>query len=1560
MPIERELTPEELDHLAASGVDPRQYRGVKVPVYSADEARNFRPTTEQAPPQPSRSALSAILPTLKAHAGQYAGGGAGTLGGAALGAELGALGGPAAPVTVPLGAILGAVSGGLSGSYVGNKAQQAIVPTDTEQRLEQEAAQARQESPWTSIGTDIVASMLAAGGKPSLAAGKGLAGLLRGGVKAIGTPAERALASQVPELAPQVAQRLSEYGKNIQALRQAGTMAAVSPAIQLGTGLATGEMPSGKELAASSIGGALFSGLNPLGRKAFGVHTEPSPEPRQSTPWPDNIKPADIPGYALDPDKVTPWTAKDAEGKPVTSDKIVKAAYKKLVPPPERATSEDPNEYREQAKAREAYNLTSVEDMRKALHEAELAKVQQPTPTVAIPTTEPTAKIEPEKVPVVEPSKVETQTKPAEEEPALTPEQEKMAAEQDQKRTDFERARAEQIGEEQWNAAHQLAMVGHEQPPKPLNENAVRISANPETLIKSAVSRSESFDRNLYAPPQSSGGEGNKSIIEAIRVGPPIREFSNRVKFENGNSGTSVQHELTRIGAQKENLYNKLATHLLNIADKDALKVPITFDPTARNSYYHPKGDYIRIKTDKDHTILHEIIHATTSKKLYAELGDASHRSSDHPMLDEYLELGDNESIKELIRSFKEASKVDLSPDNYGLKNLHEFVSETLSNPKFANRLNNIKTTKGTTVFGRIVEAIKRLLGCNPSQGSLLERVLKPTEEIIKQERSGNKVESTSNENLYAPHTTKVEEHVRGGIVGRAFEDTVNKIRQNKVNPEGANKFADAVVNTHNDKDAFNGQWTQPIIARGRGFSGTQEERMQQAAYWQLTHKAVPPSSMFRTPEEYQHFVQTHKTIKNIADTHIAMKEPVMDANSNKRLMRKDPNYWPTPPAPKVIETMADSTKSAQQEAYHNSFVDFNKRLGMNGAEAEKAWTNFREGLAQLHNSQVGSADYFNASRRAHNSSLPPEMTIKGFTRAMSSYTARMAADMSAYKNIESNHEVLAALGQTHDAWGSPVKPDPSGRSIAGDPSVQAAMDEIRGERGGTMQQHIENKASGLFTAFFIGPQTQPHRSISDLFTSAAHYASNPYQMVRNLASTVSGYKEGFDHAMKGGAIKDSALHLRDFFDRNLTAAERIQALTASVRRAYGSEFVDHLNAGMLQTMFEKHVIPETIDKANMEDMSAMQRLRKLDPQWNKGKTYSPEEQQQLASRLIGYVHGTGDARTMPPWMIHDSEISGFFRLFHWGVSQTNRFFSEIVTPAKNGNIGPLFNALLGGVAGGLAIKEMRELIGGKKGQIPSLKEMAANPNGGILGNKSLLGYELISALSYTGFGGMLSTISKLPVDWIYKNTSQGATFPLDEVISDTGKTISDFTTAAANDPHFDWFDATKMFWEHMLTTNFQLGRVLYNQALNTGLFNGTPEASRKALADKLGELRRFRMVINTPYAETGEPSNPYMNIEQKKFHLEEDPMKAVQMLPGMIATIMQKYGDNPDVMMEKIKALKQSQYATMPSLETLPLQAMKYIGYLQQKEGPEYANAALMDFMRHKMLNEAKASVVP
>jgi len=362
-----QLTQEDLDYLQKQGIDPS--------------------SVELLPPD-QMSAGGASVATLKGHAGSYAGGGIGAITGAKVGAGIGAFGGPFDEFTVPAGAIIGAATGGLIGSYGGQKAQQAILPQDTEASLEQQAALAQEQHPYVSGATDIAAGALASGGsfKPSnvLKAGRGIYGKIAG----VGlSDAEKMMVSQGMEsgISDTSKAALTRQASDVKQIPNIALQSAVNPAINAGLSYATsGQFPTGKELLAQSVGGALFSGQSALGRKLGGFHNEEPQEATQTT-IPLKVGHSDImTGKDAEavPEVISPYTEKGEDGGMKISDSVVKQAYLKdnLTTKDELSKMSDTDKYVAMTQNDRLRKFMSVDEMRDELHQKWVEEQSKTTP----------------------------------------------------------------------------------------------------------------------------------------------------------------------------------------------------------------------------------------------------------------------------------------------------------------------------------------------------------------------------------------------------------------------------------------------------------------------------------------------------------------------------------------------------------------------------------------------------------------------------------------------------------------------------------------------------------------------------------------------------------------------------------------------------------------------------------------------------------------------------------------------------------------------------------------------------------------------------------------------------------------------------------------------------------------------------------------------------------------------------------------------------------------------------------------------------------------------------
>lgn len=1059
----------------------------------------------------------------------------------------------------------------------------------------------------------------------------------------------------------------------------------------------------------------------------------------------------------------------------------------------------------------------------------------------------------------------------------------------------------------------------------------------------------------------------------------------------------NVGSVLGHIANSTENDYAPLAKHLLEITPKEKLSdvVQTGVSKDGRSGYHVGEKKVVINPADinDSHIVMHELAHAVTVHNLPEEFRGLRGAELDHSMNKYLSNPNGHEGVKEIIRSYYEAvnnvgihdelfndkfnpntEKVDKgtagAPDEvmrnnsgmeeaYGLGDLHEFTSMALTNKKFQRLLDSMPSglSDNKSLWSRFVESIRKILGVSPREGSLLERTLKATEDIVKTTRDVKFDNEAENEFHAPPSKPEREKTNTMGFIGRAFRAGIDTVRS--MNHPSANMVADAFQKTLVKKEQIMGKQWNPIGEITRKLSTRDKEQLEKISRYELENETKAPETMFRNSNQRKAYDIAKVSLKENFDNRFKNGEPVTTPSGGKRLPISDPFYWPTTGNPKVTALYRSNEDSVAIAKLDKTFKDYYvNKLGRTPEEANGALAHYKAGIQGTANSSgTGNNTFFNAARKSQGLPLPPEFTRPGWDDNLEAYFHAQSADNSYYEHIEKNPKVMAALGEKVDAWGHKIPADANG-SIAGNTAVKNIINELKGEASGGLQGQTIKKAESLATAGILGPLTEIHKVVSN-WTKQLTYADNPIQAAKSISAAIHNWGEGWTHAKENGKVVLTAKSAMDMFDGQLTGADRLAGLARGMRKIYTlNDLTDKFNLGALQAANES-LIPFKINSANEGDRNAIRLMQHLDTEWTSGKVYSKKDISQLASNLSGVIHGTHDARTLPSWMLHDNEISAFLKLSSWGISQTNSFMRDVWTPATQGNLAPLLNATMGAAVGGYILKELREKISGKRSQIPSLGEIASSSRG-FKGNVPALAYNAMAAASYAGFGGMLSTIARYPFDFAFRNTPQGATFPLDTVVTDLGNTITKTADAIANDPHINWLMLGEAVGSHIMSTDFQLGRVALNQAINAGTITGTL-AEKKQLSDKLGELRRFDMVENIPYSEMGGGSETsYMNLEQKKFKTEQDPQKAMQMLPSLIQDIVKKYGNNPDVMLEKIKSLKQNSYETFPSLETTPLEFSKYISYLNKEKGQGAAQEALMDYVKHKAINQMKSSVVP
>lgn len=1292
-----------------------------------------------------------------------------------------------------------------------------------------------------------------------------------------------------------------------------GANMAKNAALQTGVGaatdLATGQPITGKGLLLSALGGAAFNKpFGPVG----GLHrSEPVAEPLQ-----DKTNPlVDQTQEPQEQVKQSPWTMQDDQGNYHLNNKAVSTEYGRQNPAPQR---QDYGEnYTQYQLDRKAYGDMDVSAKRQSLHDDWMSKTY-------------TGEQQGPKVPVV---------KPPEGSISLTDEQTAKAgsAQEQLNQAQDEQLKPTEDGKLLLSQVEQKKNGDLTQQEK--DANSAQYTNKPG--YQDLINKIKTLD------PQSPEFAATWKQIEALKNPnggmPPTTE--SYLKDNDKATAVGLAHALSKEKPE----YAGILKHIIGTGALDGAAAvhnderPTQYDPSNR-----------RVSVESKHlgnhdVILEELLHAATSDVVHGEVG----MGDNDKVLQNYS--GKNKGVKSLIDSYMQARNSGgkgLMNHIYQMSNLHEFLAGAFHDKAFASKLNGIKAEGETkSVFTKILDSVKSMLGFDTKQGSILEKVIDSAHEIFKDQGKGE-IGKRGTEESEPILTKKTDEELP---TRKGWISTIDNIRTHVSKP-----IADAFqkVLLRNDQNTGS-TWNRIKATMDKtGFTKADGVQLDKIAKWENQNNSSAPSTMFRNAAQREVYKAERQAYTDSGARNIADKVPVY-RNGKPTLLKQNPNGHPTPIDPEVAKVLRENTDKGKISQLKKDFVNSAvNEYKIPAAVAEKQFQTISDHLQGKSSSGSTTTPMFAGSRLPEGIPLPESWQKGNYVQRIETYYRRGAMDNAFYKHVESDPDVWSKLGNTQDAWGKAVAPSKEG-SYQNNSYVKSQLEEFSSAHAGKNSNPIEKGATSLAAQLFVAsPGIELHKVGSNQI-SALSYVSSPEQFAGLVKGMTNAFGSGLEHARENGLLKLTSRSVTDFMDKSNRALNILRStaqLFHNVATLGGA--TERFSTGLLQGGLEG-IMPDKISRANKGDKNEQQLLKRIDPSYTVGKTYNPKEVSQLASSLAGFIHGTHDGRTMPKWMQGDTEISGFAQLAHWSVAQTGRFMNDIVEPAKSGNYKPLVLSLFGSAIGGAIIKKMREEMQGKEGPIPSLNQIA---NSGTTGSRKvgLTAYNLVSAAQYAGFAGLFSTGVKDSMDLVYKNHPQGADFPLDEIATSLAGNVSQVASAMINDPNFNWGKASVEFAKNIATQNVQLARMGMNQAINAGGITGT-QAEKKMLGDKMGELRKFEMTQGLPYQEQ-EPStaNPYMDIESKSFRNEPDPYKAAGQLPGIIQSIMQNNSSNPDVMQEKLKGLKSMQYASMPSPERMPIEFVRYIDFLKRTRGEEYANEAIKDFITHQAINKAKSSLIP
>lgn len=736
-----------------------------------------------------------------------------------------------------------------------------------------------------------------------------------------------------------------------------------------------------------------------------------------------------------------------------------------------------------------------------------------------------------------------------------------------------------------------------------------------------------------------------------------------------------------------------------------------------------------------------------------------------------------------------------------------------------------------------------------------------------------------------------------------------------------------------------------------KGLTDEEKQHIEDVGHKENADKAFQNDEL--TPKEKAAYNKIKETLKGITNERNIANQPVKDFDSKGNpIFRKagvDPYYWPNQADPNKIEMLRDGLKGGNE--LKQKWMDFEKK---NGATDEEAKARI-DAVVNAYGGKPGLSNlaHFHGLDVAQGHGLPYEMMRPGMDRNLDRYFRRVANARSYHDNIESNPKVAPLLGITSDPWGKSFN---SKEAPLSSPEARDVFTRMKGEDYHADEAKIKPYIN-VANALALGVPTNMHIAVSSVANAQAYL--HPDELVSANVHALGRFSQSIQDAVSTGSIQPKRQMFHDILDAHSTQQERLRSLADGISRLNGRGVTDYVTKSITQGIGD-YLVRARIPMAKKGDVDAIRLMRSFDPEWSATKQYGENDIKKAASAFTGMLHGNHDFRTLPSWMLKDTILQPFMSLASWNIAQTNQFMKHVWTPATRGNYTPLIMSTLGAGIGGYILKQGREALSAKKSPIPSLGELVNSP-GGLDNHIPLAAYNLMAMGSYSGFAGILSTGARSLFDIAYKNPRQSAMFPLDEIVSSSGKTMMDSISALMNSSPSEYGKIASKATADLFRENVQSARIAISWADEMG-YTGEERHQKKTLNMEEGDLRRWKMINNLPYEDQGsiDESNPYFNLSRKSFQHDTDVQEASQQLPDLIQQAMQQSGGNIEVLRNRLKALKDSSYPSMPSMENTPIQFWHYVKFLNDTQGPQVASQRVAEYMKMNAINKMKASMVP
>lgn len=620
-------------------------------------------------------------------------------------------------------------------------------------------------------------------------------------------------------------------------------------------------------------------------------------------------------------------------------------------------------------------------------------------------------------------------------------------------------------------------------------------------------------------------------------------------------------------------------------------------------------------------------------------------------------------------------------------------------------------------------------------------------------------------------------------------------------------------------------------------------------------------------------------------------------------------------------------------------------------AEAqEKALVDFEEQRALNNKTFDPSAPAnFAGARKPMGRPLPESWVEKDFRKTLESYNKRSAKDYAAQEHFEKSPEVMAALGSKRFFNGQDIPANVLQNTpvIAPDPSIQSVMREFSGQplqMPGKAIRSIGSAASAIALQTISrigdvgGTVTKPlaYIGLGDYgayMGGMAEKLSNWSKLkARSIESGLNNPNANQDFHQVIGMGEDAGKYMQKVLDSIgfITGSSKLESVARTLAQAQG-EMIVSINKR----------------KAATGDKDAVRFLDTLNNDWR------TQSDMALAAQFGDMMQGTYDMRQLPAWFL-EGGAAPYLTWSKWSMSQMNNFRKFAVEPAMQGNLKPLIAQVLVGMAGGGAIEQVQEWLSGKESKSVKWSELEswAKQNQGKIGTDGgeLLLQKFMIMAQKTGTFGFAGDLAMMPINALVGDTqSSVGVFPAAELFADGMKNVAGALTAI--DKGEDVGLVLQRFGKNVIVGKTQMARVAstwIDEVFNEGSENLRSSDRRKA--------RLFEELSGTGRSNGMFPVS-YENLAEQAFERGSITGKTGEEAFSLVSDA-RKNATSPEDYASRIRKLKTSQNAIMPSLERQPMKAARYLSFVEGAE-PGKGGETLKRYMIRENEDKYRKSLI-